>query len=94
MCGCSNGGDAIEAYQQFMSRDQVFDSVILDLTIPGGMGGKETVGELLSIHPDAKIFLSSGYSAEPVISNYQAYGFSGLLLKPYTIENLKEILKS
>lgn len=90
----SNGSEAVDTYRQMMSRDQGFDAVILDLTIPGGMGGKETVGELLSIHPDAKIFLSSGYSAEPVISNYKAYGFYGLLLKPYTIERIKELLGS
>jgi two-component system cell cycle sensor histidine kinase/response regulator CckA len=62
------------------------------LTIPGGMGGKEAVGEILQIDPDAKIIASSGYSNDPVMSNFREYGFCGIITKPYRIEELGELL--
>ena len=62
--------------------------VILDLTVPGGMGGLETIKELLKIDPDVKAIASSGYSSDLVMSRYGKYGFSGVLGKPYVIREL------
>jgi two-component system cell cycle sensor histidine kinase/response regulator CckA len=64
----------------------------LDLTIPGGMGGKETIKGLLEIDPQVKAIVSSGYSSDPVISEYKDYGFRGVVSKPYSIEQLAETL--
>jgi DNA-binding NarL/FixJ family response regulator len=66
----------------------------MDLTIPGGMGGKVAAKELLALDPDAKIIVFSGYSTDPIIANYQEYGFSGRLEKPFTIINLtREVIR-
>ncbi|WP_456434552.1 PhnD/SsuA/transferrin family substrate-binding protein [Thermosulfuriphilus sp.] len=87
------GGEAIELYQQAQKAGQPFDLVIMDLTIPGGMGGKEAVAKLLKIDPKAKVIVSSGYSSDPIMNDYQHYGFQGLLNKPYRITELVKILE-
>ncbi len=76
-----------------MESGEPFDAVILDLTIPGGMGGKEAIKELLQIDPKIKAIVSSGYYNDPVMSNYKEYGFSGIVAKPYKIDELSETLK-
>jgi CheY-like chemotaxis protein len=89
----NDGETAIELYQQAMDANQSFDAVILDLTIPYGMGGKETIIELKKIDPNVKAIISSGYSSDPVILEYKKYGFSGAINKPYRIEELAQIIK-
>ena len=64
----------------------------MDLTIPGGMGGKETIKELIKIDPNVKAIVSSGYSNDPVISNFKQYGFSEIIAKPFVMEELSEVL--
>jgi len=64
----------------------------MDLTIPGGMGGREAVGEILQIDPEARIIASSGYSNDPVMSDFRKYGFCGIITKPYRIEDLGDLL--
>jgi PAS domain S-box-containing protein len=88
----TNGAQAIERYTQTYGTDKAFDAVILDLTIPGGKGGKETIAELREINPDIKAIVSSGYSHDPVMANYEFYGFSSVLQKPYRIEEISQIL--
>lgn len=66
--------------------------IIMDLTIPGGMGGQETVKKILQLDPDAKVVVSSGYSTDPVMANFREYGFSAALIKPYDINELKKII--
>jgi CheY-like chemotaxis protein len=66
--------------------------VILDLTVPGGMGGYESLKQLLAIDPQVKAIVSSGYFHDPVIANYRAHGFQGVVSKPYTIEELNDTL--
>jgi PAS domain S-box-containing protein len=87
-----DGAEAIELYKQARAAGQPFDIVIMDLTIPGGMGGKEAIQRLLEIDSDVKAIVSSGYSNEPVMADFRRYGFRGLLPKPYGIEELKQAL--
>lgn len=91
---CENGADAISLCKKQMSSGNPFDIVIMDLTIPGGMGGEEAVKYLREINPDIKAIVSSGYSNNPVISNFSDYGFSGRLVKPFKISTLKREIRS
>ncbi|MCD4848400.1 MAG: response regulator [Candidatus Aegiribacteria sp.] len=86
-----DGQEAIELYTAAGNSDKPFDVVILDLTVPGGMGGQETVKKLLEIDPDVKAVVSSGYAKDPILANYKDYGFKGIIPKPF---NIKELCKS
>ncbi|MFC1999646.1 PAS domain S-box protein [Chloroflexota bacterium] len=88
-----DGAEAIERYAAAMELAKSFDVVILDLTVPGGMGGKEAIKKLLEIDPDVKAIVSSGYSTDPIISDFRKYGFSGVAVKPYSVEELEETLE-
>jgi PAS domain S-box-containing protein len=79
-------------YREAMETGKPFDAVILDLTIPGGPGGKETAAELLALDPSAKLIVSSGYSNDPVLSRYREHGFLEVLPKPYRLEDLSRVL--
>ena len=87
-----DGAEAIEIYKEAMSSDSPFDAIVMDLTIPGGMGGKETIQRLMEIDPEVKAIVSSGYSNDPVLANFREYGFMGFIPKPYKIQELSEIL--
>ncbi len=87
-----DGEQAINMYQTELQCQQPFVFVILDLTIPGGIGGQETIKELLKIDPNVKAVVSSGYSNDPVMSNFKDHGFCGVIPKPYTKDLLAEIL--
>lgn len=86
------GKQAIAMYKQSMDAGKPFDVVIMDLTIPGGVGGKEAIKEILEIDPHAKCIVSSGYADDPVMANYFEYGFYGIVAKPYTQNDLREVL--
>ncbi|MDA8082332.1 MAG: PAS domain S-box protein [Nitrospiraceae bacterium] len=86
------GREAVSLYREALDSGQGFDAVIMDLTIPGGMGGKETVLELLAIDPRAKAIVSSGYSNDPVMAEFRAHGFSGVIKKPFQVQELSEVL--
>ena len=79
-------------YKKARESGQPFDVVIMDLTIPGGMGGKEAIKKLLEIDPYAKVIVSSGYATDPIMSDYKKYGFSAVVTKPYSVEQLEKIL--
>lgn len=83
----SHGEEALEKY-----RKKGYDLVIMDLTIQGGMGGKEALSRLLEIDPDATAIVSSGYSNDPVMADYSKYGFKGVIVKPYLVDELKSVL--
>jgi len=89
----ADGQEAVEKYTQAMESGDPFDAAIMDLTVPGGMGGEEAVKKLLNIDPEAKVIVSSGYSNSPVFADYTRYGFKACMPKPYDIEELKHILK-
>ncbi len=88
----NDGNQALVLYKKLKSDGKKIDLVIMDLTIPGGMGGKEAIVELLKIDPEANAIVSSGYSNDPVMAQYREYGFMGCLKKPFKLEELKEIL--
>jgi PAS domain S-box-containing protein len=88
-----DGLEAIEKYKRRKDSGEPFDAVILDLTIKGGMGGEQTIRELLKIDPDVKAIVSSGYFNDPVMSDFEKYGFMGALAKPYEKKALKEALE-
>lgn len=87
-----NGEEAIKVYREAAQTTRPFDVVIMDLTIPGGMGGQEAVQEILAINPQAKVIVSSGYSNDTIMSNYKKYGFCASLVKPYQMQELSRVL--
>lgn len=89
----ADGAEAIKLYKEKFSSGEPFDAVIMDLTIPGGMGGEAAIKVLKEIDPDVKAIVSSGYSTNPVLSNYSDYGFRGELVKPFRIATLEKELK-
>ncbi len=89
----SDGAEAIKLYKASMKSGRPFTVAILDLTIAGGMGGKEAIKKLLKVDPGVKAIVSSGYADDPVISKYRHFGFSGMVAKPYTIEELRKALQ-
>jgi PAS domain S-box-containing protein len=89
----SGGKQAIEMYKQSMEAGESFDVVIMDLTVPGGIGGKKALEEVLAIDPEAKCVVSSGYANDPVMSSYAEFGFKGVIEKPYTKSNFMDLLK-
>jgi len=89
---CDNGEQAVRLYQQSLEKEP-FAAVLMDLTIPGGMGGKETMIRLREIDPEVKGIVSSGYSNDPILAHYREYGFRGVVLKPYDIDELGDALR-
>lgn len=87
-----DGQAAIDAYQDAVDHAELFDIVIMDLTVPGGLGGKDAVKQILKIDPEARVVVFSGYSNDPVMSNYRDYGFSGVIAKPFSIDEFSRVL--
>jgi CheY-like chemotaxis protein len=87
-----DGASAIKLYKQAKKSGDPFDVIILDLTNPGGMGGKETIEKLLTIDPKVKALVSSGYSNDPIMSKFRDYGFSGVITKPYRLHEVSKII--
>jgi len=88
------GEDTIEAYKGAMAAGNPFSLVILDLSIPGGMGGREVIAALKQIDPAVRALVSSGDANDPAVVNYADFGFTGVLMKPYNKAALDTILKT
>lgn len=86
------GGEALEKYRGAREGGKPFDAVIMDLTVPGGMGGREAIGKLLAIDPDARAIVSSGYSEDTVLADHRSFGFRGVVRKPYRLRDLSEVV--
>ncbi|MFA5332838.1 MAG: response regulator [Methanoregula sp.] len=88
-----DGAEAIDLYQQEKAAGAPFDLVILDLSVPDGMGGKEAITRLKTLDPNVKAIVSSGYSNDTVVEDFVKHGFSGKLAKPYKINDMKLVLE-
>ena len=88
-----DGAETVEKFTAAYAAGQPFDLVVMDLTVPGGMGGREAITELRRIDPAVKAIVSSGYSSDPVLANYRAYGFRGMVAKPYKIDDFTRVLR-
>lgn len=87
-----DGNQAIEKYKQSIDAGKPFDVIIMDLIIPGGIGGKEAIKDILKINPEAVAIVTSGYSNDPILANHMEYGFKGFLSKPFTNDQLQKEL--
>ncbi len=88
-----DGTEALETYRKGMESGRPFDAVIIDLTVPGGMGGKELIKKLKEIDPGVKGIVSSGYTGDSAVAEYKEYGFVETLPKPYRIRKLRSVLQ-
>lgn len=88
----ADGQEAIDVYRQQQEAGQPVDLVVMDLTIPGGMGGKDAAEKILVLDPGAKLVVASGYSHDPIMANYESFGFHGFLPKPFQLEDLQTVI--
>jgi PAS domain S-box-containing protein len=89
----ASSGETIDAFKEALQQGEPFDVVIMDLTIPGGMGGKETVKLLQEIDPGVRAIVTSGYSNDPIMSDFREYGFSGVIAKPFVIDDFIDVIE-
>ena len=87
-----DGHQALNLYARNMEAETPFVAVMMDLTVPGGMGGQECIQHILQLDPDVRGIVYSGYSNDPVLANYRHYGFKGRLSKPFRLKDLQEVL--
>jgi DNA-binding NarL/FixJ family response regulator len=87
------GDEAYEMFVNAIESGRPYNLVIMDLTIPGGVGGRDAVKKFCDVDPHIKIIVSSGYSNDPILSDYKKYGFSGIVVKPYKMDDLYNQLK-
>ena len=87
------GAEAVALYQAARAAGVGFDAVLLDLTVIGGMGGTEAAARLKQLDPSAKLIVSSGYSDAPVMSHFSDYGFDAVILKPWTVKEISDVLR-
>ncbi len=89
-----DGREAVDQYQELLGTERKIDCVIMDLTIPGGIGGREAVQDILAIDPDAKVIVASGYFNDPVMADYREHGFMAAVSKPFNLDELRRAIAS
>lgn len=89
---CTNGEEAVALYKAALESGTPYSVVIMDLTIPGGIGGKETAEQILAIDPNACLIVSSGYSNDPIVSDFRRFGFASAVIKPYGVAEISDVL--
>lgn len=89
----NDGEEAITRYLQAKKDGQPFDLLIMDLTVPGGMGGKEAIAHLRQLDPQVKAVVSSGYANDPIMANFSEYGFCGVAPKPFSLRDISKLLQ-
>jgi CheY-like chemotaxis protein len=89
----ADGAEAVRKYQEAQAAGRKYEVVVMDLTVPGGMGGREAMEHLRRLDPSVCAIVSSGYSRDPVMSNHQAHGFRGILPKPYGLDQLRKVMR-
>lgn len=87
------GAETVARYQESVHQGQPFDLLVMDLSIPGGMGGAAAMEKIRQIDPGVRAIVSSGYSDDPVMSRYLDYGFRAVLPKPYQPQELRELVE-
>jgi len=90
--GCTDGAKTIDCLIEATRMKKELAGLILDLTVPGGLGGKETIAEIRKLNPEIPAFVSSGYADDPVMTNPKDYGFTGSICKPFTKSELARLL--
>lgn len=89
---CDVASDGEEAIRKYMEEGDGYSIVILDLKVPEGMGGLEAAKAILNYDPKARIYISTGFSSDPIITDYAKHGLTGAIAKPYTAEELKALM--
>jgi CheY-like chemotaxis protein len=88
----ADGAEAVRKYREALEAGHRFEAVIMDLTVPGGMGGREAMEHLQRLDPEVRAMVTSGYSRDPVMANHRAHGFRTVLPKPYGLDQLRRTL--
>jgi len=88
-----DGAEAVSLYRESIDTNEPIAAIIMDLTIPGGMGGKDAVREIHQIDPGAKVIVASGYSNDPIMAGYRDYGFCAAMVKPFKLQELQEVIR-
>ena len=94
VCLAREGAEAVSLFRQGREKGNPFHVVLLDLTVRGGMGGKEAVRELMAIEPEVKAIVSSGYADDPVMTDFGAHGFTAAVVKPYSMNELRQTIRN
>jgi CheY-like chemotaxis protein len=89
----ADGAEAVALYETAKATERGFDAVLLDVTVTGGMGGVEAAAKLKELDPSLKLIVSSGYSDAPVMSHFAQYGFDAVIVKPWTVKEMSEVLR-
>ncbi len=88
-----DGVEAVNLYKKHLDSTEPYAAVLMDLTVPGGMGGKEAMVILRELDKDVKGIVSSGYSNDPIMADYKSFGFRGIIGKPYKLAELRRVLE-
>ncbi|MCK5679265.1 response regulator [bacterium] len=92
MVSAVDGEDAILLYAEALKEGKPIDLIMMDLTIPGGMGAEAAIKKIHEIDPQAKAIVCSGYSNDPVMAGFSEYGFCAAMVKPFKMRELLDVV--